>query len=419
VSARPQPAEDGFTIMEVVVATVIFALAATVLAGLFAKTLGLAQSNTQRTTAANLATTQMEKLRAMRALDIPASTTTAVTVGGTTYQVAQTAVFGTPNGTACNGTGAISSKRITVLVTWPNMGNVQPVRSDTIRTLGTGTDDLSDSTGAVAVSVQNAAGTGTNGISVTLKTAPGGVVVGTQTAGADGCAVFAGLAVGNYTASANTAGYVNLDGTQATSSSGVGITALNVSKVVLPYDLLGGLSVNPVATGGYTVPTNLAVTLTTSIWSPSQKRAYLNCPGSGVVQGCVSGTGVRIAASLFPASYGAWAGTCADAAPASTTLVPVTAGNTTSYNATNLRPVNANIGVVAAGSHLYAVHAADGTCASGEVYDFGVVSSLSTVKVALPFGLWRMQLTSAGNVPTQAVTLSSGVVTAQNVTVAL
>ena len=419
MSARPQPAEDGFTIMEVVVATVIFALAATVLAGLFAKTLGLAQSNTQRTTAANLATTQMEKLRAMRALDIPASTTTAVTVGGTTYQVNQTAIFGTPNGTACNGTGAISSKRITVLVTWPNMGNVQPVRSDTIRTLGTGTDDLSDSTGAVAVSVQNAAGTGTNGITVTLKTAPGGVVVGTQTAGADGCAVFAGLAVGNYTASANTVGYVNLDGTQATTSSGVGITALNVSKVVLPYDLLGGLSVTPVATGGYTVPTNLAVTLSTSIWSPSQKRAYLNCPGSSVVQGCVSGTGVRTAASLFPASYGAWAGTCADAAPASTTLAPVTAGNTTAYNVTNLRPVNANIGVVTAGSHLYGVHAADGTCASGEVYDFGVVSSLSTVKVALPYGLWRMQLTSTGNVPTQAVTLSSGVVTAQNVTVAL
>ncbi|MDP9219011.1 MAG: prepilin-type N-terminal cleavage/methylation domain-containing protein [Actinomycetota bacterium] len=421
MQVRPHPVDDdGFSLMEVVVAAVVLALATTVLAGLFIRTLGLAQSNTQRTTAANLATQQIEKLQTMRALDIPDSASSVVTVAGTTYTITQTSELGTPNGTACNGTGAISSKRVTVIVDWPNRGNVQPVRSDSIRALGTGSDDLSDTKGAVAVAVQNAGGNGTAGISVTLKTAPGGSLVATQNAGPDGCAVFADLVVGNYTATVNTVGYVNLDGTQASTSSGVGVTASTVSKVVLPYDLLGGLSVTPTPSdGSYGLPVGLGVTLTTSIWSPSQNRVYLSCVGA-LVQGCVSGSGSRLAASLFPANYGAWAGTCADAAPGSTpTLVAVSSGSTPAYTVSNLGLVNAVMGTIGTGKHLYAVHASDASCPSGEIYDLGVVSNLQTVKVALPYGLWRMQLTSTGNVVAQSVTLKSTIPGAQTVSVLL
>ncbi len=225
MAPRVRTSDDGFSIVEVVVAVVILAMAVTVLAALMTRTLGLAQSNTQRTTAANLATQQVEKLQTMRALDIPDGRVTIgpITVGGTPYTIYQSSKYVTVDGSACSGTTSsdLTSKVVTLRVTWPNMGNVKSVRSATIRALGTGSNDLSGTTGAAAVAVQNAIGDGTAGISVTLMTAPGGTVVATQTSGDDGCVVFAGLAPGNYTASANTVGYVNLDGVQATTSCGV------------------------------------------------------------------------------------------------------------------------------------------------------------------------------------------------------
>jgi Tfp pilus assembly protein PilV len=427
VAPRARTSDEGFSIVEVVVAVVILAMAVTVLAALMTRTLGLANSNTQRTTAANLATQQVEKLQTMRALDIPDGRITIgpVTVGGTAYTIFQSSKYVTVNGSACSGTsGNLTSKVVTLRVTWPNMGNVKSVRSGTIRALGTGSDALSGSTGAAAVAVQSATGNPTAGVSVTLSTAPGGTVVATQTSGDDGCVVFAGLAPGNYTAFANTAGYVNQDGTQATTSAAFGVTASAVTKAVLPYDLLGALDVLPTpSSGGYGVPIGIGVTLTTSVWSPSQSRAYTQCVGSAV-QGCVSSTSDRLAASLFPASYGAWAGTCSDeataaAVPGSPTLLPVTSGATTSYTVSNFGLVNATIGIAPAGRHLYAVHAADTSCPSGELFDLGAVSLGQTVKVALPWGTWRLQLTSTGNVPTQTLALASTAPGAQNVTVLL
>ncbi len=106
-------------------------------------------------------------------------------------------------------------------------------------------------------------------------------------------------------------------------------------------------------------------------------------------------------------------------AAGTTTLQPVTSGATTSYTASNFGLVNATISAAPAGRHLYAVHAADSSCASGEVFDLGSVSLGQVVKVALPWGTWRLQLTSTGNVPTQTLTLASTVPAAQNVAVLL
>lgn len=422
--AAPKPSDEGFTIMEVVVATVIFALAATVLAGLFVSTLSLSQKNTQRTTAANLATQQMEKLRAMAATAIPDGKTTIgpIIVGGTSYTLTQYTELKTQDGTACVGSGTdLTAKQITLYVTWPNMGSVQPVRSDTIRTLNSSDAVLTASKGALAVTVQAADGTGEPNIPVTLTTSSGSFVT-SLTSGPDGCVVFTGLSPGSYLANANTLGEVDQNGNQATSSSVLGVTANTISKGVLPYDLLGGLAVTPQTPDvNYPVPSGVGLTLTTSVWSPSQNRPYVTCIGANV-SGCVSGTSLRTAASLFPAKYGAWAGTCSDAATlaGSPTLATVKSGNTTSYTVSNFGRARAVIGpLVGAGKHLYAVHAADAVCPSGEIYDLGVVTAGQTVNTALPWGTWRLQLTTTGNPPTQSVSLSSSVSTAQTVTVLL
>lgn len=414
--------DEGLTIMEVVVACMIFALAATVLAGLLIKTLDLAKSNTQRTTAANLATQQMEKLRATKAVNIPDGLTTIgpVTIGGTPYTIKQYVKYATENGTACTGTGTdLTSKEITLLVDWPNQGNVQDVRSDTIRTIQASDDVLSSTKGAAAVTVQAAGGTGTQDVVVTLTTSTG-TLVATQTSGSDGCVVFTGLNAGSYLASVNTVSYVDLDGDQSSTSSAIGVTAGSISKAILPYDEFGGLSITPQTPDvNYPVPSGIGVTLTTSVWSPSQNRPYLTCVGTNV-SGCVSGTAPRVAASLFPAKYGAWAGTCSDAATlaGTPTLATVTSFNTTNYTVSNIGRAKAVIGPLVTGTpHLYAVHAADAVCPSGEIYDLGTVSAGQTRQVGLPWGAWRLQLTTTGTPLLQTVNLSSGVSSPQTVTV--
>jgi Tfp pilus assembly protein PilV len=410
--------------MEVLVAAMIFALAATVLAGVFIKTLGLAQSNTQRTTAANLATQQMEKLRAMDATQIPDGQTTIgpITVGGTPYTLNQYVELKTQDGTACVGTGTeLTAKQITVLVTWPNQGAVKSVRSDTIRTLNSTDDVVTASKGALAVTVQAADGTGTASIPVTLTTSTG-TFVQTLSSGVDGCVVFTNLSPGSYLANANTMNYVDQDGDQSTASTALGVTANTIAKGVLPYDVLGGLAITPQTPDvNYPVPSGVGLTLTTSVWSPSQNRPYVTCIGA-TVSGCVSGTSLRTAASLFPAKYGAWAGTCSDAATlaGAPTLATVKSSNTTSYTVSNFGRARAVIGPLVVGTpHLYAVHASDAVCPSGEIYDLGTVTAGQTVSTALPWGTWRLQLTTTGVPPTQTVNLSSGVSSPQTVTVLL
>jgi hypothetical protein len=422
VANQAHGSDEGLTILEVVVACVIFATAATVLAGLLIKTGGLAQSNTERTTAANLATQQMEKLRATKAVNIPDGLTLIgpVTIGGTPYTLKQYVKYATQSGTACTGTGTdLTAKEITILVDWPNQGNVQDVRSDTIRTIQASDDVLTASKGAAAVTVQAADGTGSQDVVVTLTTNTGSFVA-SQTSGSDGCVVFTGLNAGSYIARANTVGFVNQDGNQSTATSAFGVTANTISKAILPYDEFGGLSMTPQPPDvSYPVPNGIGITLTTSVWSPSQNRPYVTCVGTSV-SGCVSGTSPRLAASLFPAKYGAWAGTCSDAATlaGTPTLATVSSGIVASYTVSNFGRARAVIGPLVTGTpHLYAVHAADAVCPSGEIYDLGAVAANQTVQVGLPWGAWRLQLTTTGTPALQTVNLSSGVSSPQTVTV--
>ena len=286
--------------MEILVAFLLLAVTCTAVAGIFINTLGVAKSNTQRTTAANLGTQQMEAVRAMRALDIPDGHTVlpAVTIGGTVYTVARDAQYVTQNstGSACTGpNAALPFKRVTVTVTWPNMGSVKPVRTDTLRAVGLGEDDgMSASDGAVAVAVMNASAQPVSGIPVTVYAATGNVVQGTQTTGTDGCVVFVGLPGGtSYDATANTLGYVGTDGAQLSSSGSFGVVASQVTKATVQYDRPGSLLVTATSPKGYSQPSNLNFTLRTSVWIANPNRAYPDCSLPGAVAKTCFVTGSR------------------------------------------------------------------------------------------------------------------------------
>lgn len=401
---RARDEDAGATLVELVVALVILATVVTLVAGVLISTLQLVKSNTQRTAATNLAAQQIEKVRAMLGPDIPVGQTNlgTVTVGGTAYSLVQDAAYASQSatGNACNGPSAsLPFKRVTVTVTWPNMGAVQPVRSDTLRVLGVGNDILSGTTGAAAVAVQGGdGGQPVASIAVTLKTSPGGGTVATQVTGYDGCVVFANLPVGNYTASVNTLGHVSQDGAQDYTGAAFGVTTGNVTKAVLPYDRLGGLSATLTSPNGFPTPITLGLTLTSSVWAVNQDRVFVDCAAApSAPQGCVAGPS-REASSLFPGDYGSWAGTCTDAKPAGVIpLDAVTAGSVTNVPVSNLRDVQVTGDPSIAGSQtLYAVHASgDPTCPSGEYYDLGTLTAGGVVDVALPIGDWRLQLSSA------------------------
>src|SRR5690242_1990609 len=80
--------EWGFTLVEVVVGMVLFAILLVAGLGLLIQASRVTGANARRTTAANLLTGQLEAARAARA-DQLTNGTQDVPVGGTTYKVVQ------------------------------------------------------------------------------------------------------------------------------------------------------------------------------------------------------------------------------------------------------------------------------------------------------------------------------------------
>lgn len=412
------PREEGFTIIENLVSMVLFALMAVIAVGLIVEITSVSRTDTRRVTADNLANQAIEAARSQRALDIPAGgTTSQVLVDGTAYNVAQTANFVSSGDqtSICNTSSGsrIAYKLVTVSVTWPNMGNVKPVRADTLRSLGIGTDGLNVGQGVAAVGVQDNTGAPVNGIAVTL--APTSVQVMT---GADGCAVFAGLdpAV-TYTASVNQPGYVGTDGTQSVTTRPIGIAGGSVSRVPLSYAQPGTLMVPYVAPAQTAVPSALAFSLNSSKFQ-TPTRVFPYCAGGA--SGCLTaGPGSVTAASLFPNLYTAWAGTCGDAKPSSPPGATVAAaGTATASPAVSLAgltvTVSASGGQPGTIQSITAVHAADATCASGERYVLN--NPANGTGIALPAGTWTATINYTYGTNAPATTSFTGSLVAGSAT---
>jgi prepilin-type N-terminal cleavage/methylation domain-containing protein len=151
--------DDGFTLVETLAAMIVFAILAVSVGGTILHLFRLTEDNTARVVAANLATEQIEAARAKRALDVEdgaVEITPKPVVNGTQYTVVRTANYVAEDSatTLCetgSGSTRLAYKLVTVHVTWPNMGSVQPVRQDTLLALGLGFDGVDESKGTIAV----------------------------------------------------------------------------------------------------------------------------------------------------------------------------------------------------------------------------------------------------------------------------
>lgn len=410
--------DDGVTLVEIMVAITILALLTASIGIALLSIQRTAFQSKQRAAASNLATREMELVRnwfhssdtaptaVMAAGDVtnadplPGQAGAAV-VDGVPYTVKrEVAWLVTGNGvSACDGGSIVSypSVSVHVVVTWPNMGSVAPVTTDSILTPPKSV--LNASTAYYAIKVLNRDGLPAEGRTVQVS-GPSGTQ--TDLTGPDGCATFLVSTAGSYTASLTegASGYVSYTGaTTATATLATGTLTVRSFS----YDL--GKSF--VAT--LTPPTGFALPTT----KPVLQFANSGIQPSGIATYPSSASGVTTVGPLWPfaSGYSVWAGSCAGSDPAllggrPAPLVPAK-GSTTAVSVplqgvaitTTNKGLPVNVPVTA-------TYAGTGTCTSTDgTLNLGTSAS-GVLNVALPYGTWTLTAVINGQTVTDVVVLS-------------
>jgi hypothetical protein len=285
------------------------------------------------------------------------------------------------------------------------MGGVAPVTSQTLLTPPGGTFDANDGHILIQAFDRDALPLAGQTVSIT------GPQSASQTTSSDGCAFFAYLDPGTYTATIGTTGYVDRQGNQPATQS-VGVTASQITKVQFDYDQAATLSVGLVAPSGSVIPNGtygIAMTVANSNLTVGTKSFQQSATGSGTT---------RTVTPLFPyaSGYQVWAGDCADADPATYsggsrgTVLAANPAGTTSGSA-SLDAVDVVVkrsGVAVSGATIQATHAAGTGCTAGETLTTpsgNTTDSTGKLRLALPYGAWTVRATSGSRTATASVTL--------------
>lgn len=406
--------DSGFTLVEVVVAFLVLAIFASALMVALLNGLKVSKQARQRVAAANLAAREIEIVRNRFATSgaeaLVVASQTSVTnqnslsgtagapsvVDGVPYTVVRTAQW-QPTGTgetACDGGSAVNfpALKLSVSVTWPNMGFAKPVHAETVTTPLKGQLD-DDALAFVAVKVQNAAGLVQPGVPVAAS-GPGGSF--SQTTDASGCATFQVNVAGNYTISLNTAGWVDQTGVQASTKTPVTVAAGGLAQAMMTYDRAAAMDVTVVNPAGYALPSPL----------PMVNYTQPNVPAAGARRTFASAGATTRISGLWPqtAGYSAWAGGCADSDPAGAPTsgsrvapvvvapagvgaitVPLAAVDITARSSASTTIPN---GVVTATS------AAAGPCSTPDrTLTLGTTNAAGLLKTSLPYGAWKLSIT--------------------------
>jgi hypothetical protein len=305
------------------------------------------------------------------------------------------------NTICASGSGStLAYKLVTIEVTWPGMGQLKPVRADTLKAIDTFD---STSTGNVAMSV-----TGFDGVladvPVTL-TPSTGPVVGPQATGGDGCTFFSNFATGVYTATPNLAGYV---GTSNTLSPQLSVSAANPTLVraTLTYAAARSANVALDLPAGSTLVPGVVVQLQGTFMTVHSIPTCLSTTTSE----CITGLPGMLK-NVYPDTYTVKAGTCTETAP-SAQSIPLTGAAsalptvTVPFGAITVN-VQTLLGAPVVGRPVTFTHLAPATGCTEPPYS--ITSATAGSMVALPYGTWTVATTSVGT--------GIGVILSQTVTV--
>jgi prepilin-type N-terminal cleavage/methylation domain-containing protein len=436
-------ADDGVSLIEVVVALLVLALFASSVVVVLANAFDTSRMNRLRNQASQLAARQIEIVRNTSVLDVPdgrvygtaaggfSTTPTTVSVDGAKFTVTQDSEYVVSNSASstCSAPSGsrLSYRRVSVTVTWSGMGNNVAPRLDTLMQLPvTGLDDTK---GVLSVPVTNANGQPVAGATVTVT--EGAATISSAVTGDDGCAVIDSLTpASDYRVTATLASYVDTTGVNTPNHTAPAVSAATLTQDSgFVMDVGGAVQVTLAPPAGYTLPaTPLDVTLTNTTASPQYIKTFPDC-STGSSGYCSTGSALtRTVGSpndssstqhgLFPfATQDAiYVNNYGDAnAPAVSVSVTRGATATTTNPAGGVPLGGVSISNSTSGATL--MYAYDSVLAQDKTLQLNSVAQAkgATAKYALPYGHWCLgatQATAQSCASGQAVTLTSAARTA-------
>src|SRR5581483_5190263 len=380
--------ESGFTMVEMIVAILVFAILIVGVTATMSTSLNMVRNDRNRSVAANLASQEMDTVRSTDSTDLPiGQTVTVQNVDTVPYTITRETEWVTKNASsgACDAPPGSRPAylRVNVEVTWPSMNGIPPVDAHTILTPPVGAYD--PNSGHIAVKVVDRDGFGEGGISVAIA----GPQNSSQLTNSDGCAFFAFIPAGTYTVTASAGGYVDLQGV-ASPSQPASVVVGATTSVQFQYDRAATLQLTMAGSVfGSAAPSSLTISLYNTHILPAGVASF---PGSG---------NPRTISGRFPYAdgYEVWAGDCAEADPAgypggSRTTVAVDPGAVTS--ATVLLPeiritVQQDLGggtmAPVPGKQVNAVG-----CGGADNFSIGQTDATGQIVFALPYGTWQISV---------------------------
>ncbi|MGN8245515.1 prepilin-type N-terminal cleavage/methylation domain-containing protein [Cellulomonas soli] len=324
-SPTRRPLDAGFTLIEIVIAMVIFGAMATAVVGIILQAQSLGVSNRNRVAASNLAARELDLVRqefaATKTAPVALANAGSVTnphplaggtagspliVDGTAYTVVRSAqwnITGT-GASACEGGSLVSypTLGVTVSVTWPGMGSVQPV-VQTAALAPDKTTGIPTTSSFIAAKVVDQDAQPLVGVPVT---ATGGSST-TGTTDATGCAVIqvdpAADPGTTYSVTVADASYVDISGaTNPSKSTGQLKRGSLYAGAGFAVAHGGTITLNLVRADGQPLSSAQVAGSTVSLVAPEFSGS------SSVKQFTVTGT-TTVLSGLWPTKYGAFFGT--------------------------------------------------------------------------------------------------------------
>ncbi|MGV8858006.1 type IV pilus modification PilV family protein [Rhodoglobus sp.] len=421
VLQRLRSSDAGMSLLEVLVAMMIFAIVSLGVLHTLTTVLSVTRDNRSRVVAANLASQEIDLARDAGDVFTLFDDTYTKTLNGDVFTVTRSTQWVSSSNTSAScgtGGGTLQYKRINIAVTWPNMRQgTQPVRFDTLLAPD---DRINDpALGTILVSVISGSGGGAAGVQVTATPASPAngaqnLSVSPPATDAQGCSYILKVAPGNYNVKVSRSGYITDAGQITAPTKLTQVVAGTASSVSFNYDKAAKFRVKYISDP---VPAKIQIPkdLTTSFSS-----SY------GVHLSSASNANLSRDVDLFPwrSGYIGYAGKYVAKPEDTTSTAPYCASPNpvlwpevdvagTIYRSPTPVPVAANpgdtvdltvpMGLVAvnglSGKVLRAIStnpvlgSADPGCTTSNVLTFDSLAS-DTTHIALPYGTWQMQKAS-------------------------
>lgn len=398
-------AEEGFSVIEVMVAMTVFAMIAAGVAAGIVSTMYLTQDNRSREAALQLANQALDAARSTKDVFTLDDDTSPAHVGDQDYTVRQTTNWINSDGSdnSCGaGSGVLASKRVSITVSWTS-GTSPRQKNVVLDTLVSPSSAVSSATSStIVVGVRTATGAANPGVAVSITpTGDGakGLPKPPSVTDANGCSYAVGVTPGTYTvtitkaANIDPTGDASPDATVKTVAGGVGNQTFAFDRAVTvttggPLNLKDGVSAKlPAAlpmtyVSGDTIRTEKT---TPSLLYPFQWTA---------IAGAYSTACPDVNPTKWPAANGF---------TASPNIFNGTDGTTPGYNPTTDLTVTARapMGVIdvktngldtvlsATVKNTTAVPNGDPGC-TATTYWFTGLSSTKATTIALPFGTYTL-----------------------------